>query len=92
MREPFETALAIYRRLGDQLGAAFPLMLLGWLSALDGDPADGQALITEGLSLFRAEPSSRRWDFGRALFTAAMCAMHRGDYASEHVTCEVRRR
>jgi tetratricopeptide (TPR) repeat protein len=87
-REPFEVALAIYQRLGDRLGAAFPLVMLGWLSALDGNPVAGQALITEGLSLFRTEPSTRRWDFGRALFAAAMCAMQRGDYVSARAACE----
>lgn len=87
-REPFEAALAIYQRLGDQLGTAFPLVLLGWVSAFEGDPAAGQALITDGLRLFRTEPSSRRWDFGRALFAAAMYAMQRGDYISAQATCE----
>jgi non-specific serine/threonine protein kinase len=88
VRQPLEAALAIYQRLGDQLGAAFPLVLLGWVSAFEGDPAAGQALITEGLSRFRTEPSSRRWDFGRALFAAAMCAMQRGDYTSAQEACE----
>jgi predicted ATPase/transcriptional regulator with XRE-family HTH domain len=87
-REPLEAALAIYERLGDQLGAAFPLVMLGWLSALQGDPAAGQALIADGLALFRTEPSSRRWDFGRALFAAAMCDMQQGDYASARAACE----
>jgi predicted ATPase/transcriptional regulator with XRE-family HTH domain len=87
-REPLEAALAIYQRSGDQLGAAFPLVMLGWLSALNGDPAAGQALIADGLALFRTEPSSRQWDFGRALFAAAMCAMQWGDYASAHAACD----
>jgi tetratricopeptide (TPR) repeat protein len=87
-REPLEAALAIYQRLVDQLGAAFPLVMLGWLSALQSDPAAGEARIADGLALFRTEPSSRRWDFGRALFVAAMCAMQRGDYASARAACE----
>jgi hypothetical protein len=28
-REPLEAAVKIYRRLGDQLGAAFPLVFVG---------------------------------------------------------------
>jgi tetratricopeptide (TPR) repeat protein len=88
VRQPLEAALEIYQRLDNRPGRAFPLVLLGWLSALEGDPAAGQALITEGLGLFQTEPSSRRWDFGRALFAAAMCAMQRGDYASAQAACE----
>jgi tetratricopeptide (TPR) repeat protein len=74
--------------LGNRPGCAFPLVLLGWLSAFDGEMTAGQALIEEGLVLFRTEPSSRRWDFGRALFAAAMCAMQRGDYTSARAACE----
>jgi tetratricopeptide (TPR) repeat protein len=62
--------------------------MLGWLSALQGDPTSGQALIADGLALFRTEPGSRRWDFGRALFAAAMCDMQRGDYSSARAACE----
>src|SRR5581483_922460 len=87
-REPLEAALSIEQRLGDQLGAAFPLVMLGWLTALQGDPAAGQVQIADGLTLFQTEPSSRRWDFGRALFAAAMCAMQRGNYASARAACE----
>jgi tetratricopeptide (TPR) repeat protein len=87
-REPLEAALAIEQRSGDHLGAAFPLVMLGWLSALEGDPAAGRVQITDGLALFRTEPSSRRWDFGRALFAAAMCDMQRCDYTTARAACE----
>jgi tetratricopeptide (TPR) repeat protein len=87
-REPLEAALAIEQHLGDQLGAAFPLVMLGWLSALNGDPAAGRVQIVDGLALFRTEPSSRRWDYGRALFAAAMCDMQRGDYTTARAACE----
>ncbi len=83
-----EAGLAIYQKLQDQLGCAFPLVLLGWLSTFDGDPTAGQALIAEGLSLFRAEPTSKRWDFGRALFIAALFAMQQGDYSTARGWCE----
>jgi predicted ATPase/transcriptional regulator with XRE-family HTH domain len=83
-----EAALAIYRAVGNRSGCAFPLVLLGWLSAIDGDPTAGQALIEEGLALFRTEPTSARWDFGRALFIAALFAMQRGDYAATRALCE----
>jgi predicted ATPase/transcriptional regulator with XRE-family HTH domain len=87
-RGPLEAALAIYRELGDRPGCAFPLVLLGWLSAFDGDPTAGQALIEEGLALFRTEPTSERWGFGRALFAAALFAMQQGDYAAARGLCE----
>jgi tetratricopeptide (TPR) repeat protein len=87
-RGPLEAALAIYRELGDRPGCAFPLVLLGWLSAFDGDPTAGQALIEEGLVLFRTEPTSERWGFGRALFAAALFAMQQGDYAAARGLCE----
>jgi predicted ATPase/transcriptional regulator with XRE-family HTH domain len=47
-RRPLEAALAIYQEVGNRSGCAFPLVLLGWLSATDDDPAVGQGLITEG--------------------------------------------
>jgi predicted ATPase/transcriptional regulator with XRE-family HTH domain len=87
-RGPLEAALAIYQELGDRPGCAFPLVLLGWLSAFDGDPTVGQALIEEGLNLFRTEPTSDRWGFGRALFAAALFTMQRGDYAAARGLCE----
>jgi tetratricopeptide (TPR) repeat protein len=87
-REPLEAALAIYQELGDRFGSAFPLVLLGWLSAFDGDPTIEQALIEEGLTLFRMEPTRDRWGFGRALFVAALVAMQRGDYGAARRLCE----
>jgi tetratricopeptide (TPR) repeat protein len=87
-RRPLEAALAIYRELRNRSACAFPLVLLGWLSAIDDDPATGQGLIAEGLALFRTEPTSERWDFGRALFIAALFAMQRGDYAATRGLCE----
>jgi tetratricopeptide (TPR) repeat protein len=87
-RGPLEAALALYRELGDRTGCAFPLVLLGWLSTFDGDPSAGQVQIEEGLALFRAEPASKRWDFGRALFVAALFAMQRGNYAAARRLCE----
>jgi tetratricopeptide (TPR) repeat protein len=87
-RGPLEAALAIYRTLRNHSGCALPLVLLGWLSAIDDDPAVGQGLIAEGLALFRTEPTSERWDFGRALFVAALFAMQRGDYAATRGLCE----
>ena len=64
--------------------------MLGWLSAIDGDPAVGQGLIAEGLALFWTEPTGARWDFGRALFIAALFAMQRGDYAATRGLCASR--
>ena len=87
-REPLETALKIYRELGDGLGTAFPLVLLGWLTSLDGDQILGQAQIKQGLATFRMEPPRCRWDFGRALFIAALAAMQRGDYDAARRLCE----
>jgi tetratricopeptide (TPR) repeat protein len=87
-RAPLEAALAIYRNVRDASGCAFPLVLLGWLSGIDGDEAAGLALIAEGLALFRTAPTSQRWDFGRALFIAALFAMQRGDYAASRGLCE----
>jgi predicted ATPase/transcriptional regulator with XRE-family HTH domain len=87
-REPLEVALAIYQELEDQPGCAFPLVLLGWLSAFEGDPTVGQALIEEGLTLFRMRPTRDRWGFGRALFVAALVAMQRGDYGAARGLCE----
>jgi predicted ATPase/transcriptional regulator with XRE-family HTH domain len=87
-RPPLQAALAIYEALGDRLGCAFPLVLLGWLSGLDGHAAAGQAQIADGLARFRDEPARGRWDFGRALFIAALFAMHQGDYLGARGLCE----
>lgn len=87
-REPLEAALAMYRELGDLLGTAFPLVLLGWLTSLDGDRMGGKAQIEAGLAQFRREPARRRWDFGRALFIAALAAMQRSDYGAARGLCE----
>jgi predicted ATPase/transcriptional regulator with XRE-family HTH domain len=87
-RAPLEAALTIYRKLRNTSRCAFPLVLLGWLSAIDGDRVAGQALIEEGLALFRTEPTSQHWDFGRALFITALFAMQRGDYAATRGLCE----
>jgi tetratricopeptide (TPR) repeat protein len=87
-RPPLQAALAIYEALGDRLGCAFPLVLLGWLSGFDGHAAAGQVQIVEGLARFREEPARGRWDFGRALFVAALFAMHQGDYLGARGLCE----
>lgn len=87
-RHPLETAIAIYHQIGDRAGCAFPLVLLGLISAIDGNPAAGQAMIEEGLTLFRMEPTGKRWDFGRALFVAALFAMRQGDYTAAGGLCE----
>ena len=87
-RGPREAGLAIYQELRDRPGCAFPLVLLGWLTAFDGDPTAGQVRIEQGLALFRTERTSDRWGFGRALFIAALFAMQRRDYGTARGLCE----
>jgi non-specific serine/threonine protein kinase len=60
-----EEALALYRGLGDQKGAADSLCELGWASLYQGDYEQAEALLEE--SLAAARKSDDAWSIARAL-------------------------
>jgi tetratricopeptide (TPR) repeat protein len=64
VNELVEESLTLYRRLGDDAGAAFALLVLGRTAVSQGDLARGQTLVEESLGVFRQQGNT--WGIARA--------------------------
>lgn len=73
-----ESALALYRELGDKIGIAYPLVWLGRSAAHQGDYARAQTLAEQALVLNRELKD--RWGEAVAFYTLADIAYRQDDY------------
>jgi predicted ATPase/transcriptional regulator with XRE-family HTH domain len=74
-REWLEESVSIWREVGDQVGLAHALVLLGW--SLTAHPDEAFPVLEECIALLRECGSS--WDLAYALLTEGMVAIASGD-------------
>jgi predicted ATPase len=69
-------SLTLYQDLGDDVGAAFALLILGRTAVSQGDRGRGAALVEESLALFRQQ--GNMWGVARALIVLGDGALFEG--------------
>jgi predicted ATPase/DNA-binding XRE family transcriptional regulator len=72
-----EESLTLYKELGDDVGAAFALLLLGRTAVSQGDLRRGENLGEESLAFFRQHGNV--WGIARALIVLGDGALFKGD-------------
>jgi len=77
-RRLLEESVAIWRNVGDSLGLAYALTLLGW--SLTAHPAEASAVLEESVALLREIGSP--WDLNFALLTQGMICIASEDTAA----------
>ena len=70
-------SLTLYQDLGDDVGAAFAVLVLGRTAVSQGDRRRGETLIEESLALFRQQ--GNMWGIARALIVLGDGALFEGD-------------
>lgn len=73
-----QESLAVYRQLGDRLGVALSLNILGGVTRNQGDHARATALFEESLALSRQ--SDHKWALAETLNALGIVARRQGDY------------
>jgi predicted ATPase len=72
-----EESLSLYQHLGDDVGAAFALLILGRTAVSHGDRGRGETLVEESLAFFRQQ--GNMWGIARALIILGDGALFEGD-------------
>ena len=73
-----EESIALFRKLGDEIGTAFPLGALAWVSYLESEYELIMQLVNESLNIFRR--AGNQWGVGLALRGLGYRASLHGDY------------
>ena len=86
-RALLEESASISRELGDKLGLAHASFMLGAAMAFGGDQ-EGQAINSEGISLFRQLGEEGKPGLVLGLMTSGMLTFLQGDYSAARATFE----